>query len=299
MKLLLLAATVLLGGCHMWYKPVPVENAIGETEAVIDGDTLNVHRERRFEIYAGNPEVTYDGYEQLNRAYRAFERHFTSPAPRLAVFLFPDTVDPLDAGTVKSFNDRGFTIVEYARPRSVRAARRYNRLDYGGVDWPIAPTAARVMLARFAEAQVGPTAEGLSDDQLLQRFPFWYRTAVYHLIGESGAIENDLEIVRERRHQWLPIKDLIVLVKPASADSLLDPSRRSEADEITQILSAQAATFGRFLVEREGAAVLGRLARGYLSGRPIAEMVAEFHSTPRRIEDLEQAWRTWVDTRAN
>ena len=83
------------------------------------------------------------------------------------------------------------------------------------------------------------------------------------------------------------------------ASALLDPARRSEADETTQLLAAQSTTFGRFLVEREGPAVLGRLARGYLANRPIAEMVREFRSAPRTIPDLDRAWRSWIDLREN
>src|SRR5947207_1631703 len=78
--------------CRFWYKPIPVANAIGEERTLVGGDSVNVHREPRFEVYGRNPETVYDGYEQLNRAYRAFERYFGAPAPRLAVVLSDDSV---------------------------------------------------------------------------------------------------------------------------------------------------------------------------------------------------------------
>lgn len=294
---LALAAATLLSGCRFWYKPVPVAGAIGEEETVLSGDTVHVHRDGRFEVVAPNPEAVYDGYEQLNRAYRAFERHIASPPPRLAFILYRDSVETVDPATARSIRERGFTLVQYARPRSVRSRRRYSGLDYGGVTWPIAPTAARTMLARFGDAQLGGAPR--PDSLVLDRFPLWYRAAVLHLIGEAGAIDRDMELVRDRRGQWLPLRDLLVMVRSASADSLLDPSRRSEADETTQLLAAQATTVGRFLVEREGPAILGQLARGYLSGRSFADMMREFRVVPRTIVDMDRAWRVWVELRAN
>jgi hypothetical protein len=295
-----IVATALLlsvGGCRFWYKPVPVANAIGEVETVLGGDTVNVHRDERFEIYGPDSEAVFDGYEQLNRAYRGFERHFHATPPKLAVILFQDSVVPLDAPTVKSFRDRGFLLLSYARPQSVRSRRRYGGLDYGGATWPITPTAARVMLAHFADTQLGNGPR--TDSVVLERFPFWFRAAFLHLLGESGAFERDLELIREKRALWMPLKDLIVMVRPAAADTLLDPSRRSEADEQTQLLAAQSTTVGRFLVEREGPGVLGRLARGYLANRSIAEMLSETRSGTRTIADLERSWQVWVATREN
>lgn len=299
MKRAILGAALVLsvGGCRFWYKPVPVANAIGETEVVLGGDTVNMHRDDRFEVYGPNSEAVFDGYEQLNRAYRAFERHFHWTPPKLAVVLFQDSIVPLDAATLKSLRDRDFLPLSYARPQSVRSRRRYGGLDYGGATWPLAPTAARVMLARFADAQLegGPRPDAV----VLDRFPFWFRAAFLHLLGESGAFERDLELVRDKRTLWMPMKDLIVMIRPASADSVLDPSRRSEADETLQLLAAQATTLGRYLVEREGPAVLGRLARGYIGNRPIADMLKETRSGTRTITDLERSWQVWVATREN
>jgi hypothetical protein len=296
--LMLLGAAATLTGCRFWYKPIPVANAIGEEETVLAADTVHVYRERRFEVYGPNPEAVYDGYEQLNRAYRAFERHFGGPPPRLAFVLFRDSVVHLDSATVRNFVQRGFRVVEYARPRSVRSRRRYGGINYGGVLWPIAPTAARELLARFAETHVQAESR-LSDSARLDRFPVWYRAAVIHLVGEAGAFESDLEYVRDKRHQWWPFKDLLTLIRPATSDSLLDPSRGSEADDGTRIVAAQSSSLGRFLVEQEGAAVLGRIGRGYAAGRSLYEILREFKHAPRIVADLEQRWKAWIDTHEN
>jgi hypothetical protein len=293
--LLFISAAIVLGGCRFWYKPVPVANAIGEEKALLAGDSVHVHRETRFEIYGPNPEAVYDGYEQLNRAYRAFERHIAAPAPRLAVVLVRDSLVPLDAASERAIRDRGFTPLLYARPRSVRSRRRYSGLDYGGVNWPIAPTAARALLARYANDRLGGATQ--PDSALLERFPLWYRAAILHLVGEAGAMDRDMELVREKRDRWLPLRDLMVMVRSTMADTLLDPSRRGDSDETTQLVAAQASTLGRYLVEREGPAVLGQIARGYLAGSSPADILGSFRKAPRTLVDLERSWRVWVELR--
>jgi len=285
-----LAASVLSGGCRFWYKPVPVANAIGEERAFLGGDSVNVYRESRFEVYGPNTEAVYDGYEQLNRAYRAFERHFSATPPRLAFVLENDPM-PIDA---KPFRDRGYQLVPYTRPRSYKSPTRYGALGYGGVIWPIAPTAARVMLADFAQKA---TATGASDANAVERMPLWVRAAVVHLLGEAGTAAADLEYVRDKRSSLLPLRELLTLVRSAAGDSLLDPTRRSELDEPTRIAAAQAATFGQFLIEREGASVLGHFARGYLARRSLTEILNELEHTPHNLVELENRWRVWVDTR--
>ena len=286
---------LLAGGCRFWYKPVPVANAIGEEKTLLGGDSVNVHREERFEVYGRNAETVYDGYEQLNRAYRTFERYFGTPAPRLAVVLSDDSVPRIDTGAARAFQNRGFTIIRYTRPRSYKNPTRYGALGYGGVLWPIAPTAARKMLAMYAESQLG--SDHLSDAMVLERFPLWFRAAVIHLVGEAASSTTDLEQVRDRRGSLVPLREMLTLVRPAAADTLLDPSRRAEADEFTLTFAAQATTLARYLAETEGAATLGRLGRGYLAGRSLNDMVGDFKTAPHTIAELEQRWKAWLDNR--
>ena len=299
MKLLWVLGTVAtLSGCRFWYKPVPVANAIGEERTVLARDSVNVHREDRFEVYGPNVEAVYDGYEQLNRAYRAFERHFGAPAPRLAVTLAADSTVPFDTGTVRSFHVRGFALVRYVRPRSFKSPSRYGALGYGGVLWPIAPTVARSLLARFADAQLERDGDR-PNPAALDRFPAWFRAAVIHLVGDAASSSNDLEYVREKRLSLVPFHDMLTLARPVSADSALDPSRRGDTDEYTRMFAAEATTFARFLVEREGPAVVGRVGRGYVAGRSLNDMIAEFHNSPHTMLELERTWKMWLDTRQN
>lgn len=297
-KSLLLIAGVgtLMSGCKFWYKPVPVANAIGEEETVLSGDSVNVYRSSRFEVYGPNEEAVYDGYEQLNRAYRAFDRYFGAPAPRLAVVLSNDTTLPLDSATLRSFRERGYRVVRYMRHRSYRSPTRYGGLGYGGVIWPVAPTAARAMLARYAESQLDANG-GRTDAETLELLPLWYRAAVIHLVGEAATSTIDLEYVREKRAVLLPLQHLLTLVRPASADSMLNPSRRNDADELTRIIAAQSSTFARYIAEREGMSVIGRIGRDYLKRRSLNEIIGDFRSSPKSVPELQRRWRAWIDTR--
>jgi hypothetical protein len=291
--LLVFGAAALLGGCRFWYKPVPVANAIGEERAVVAGDSVHVYRGERFEVYGPNDEAVYDGYEQLNRAYRTFQRHF-GQTPKVAAMLYSDSATSLDVATVRSFFDRGVAIVQYTRPPGARTRSRYGGLDYGGVLWPIAPTVAQTMLARFA---AGVAADGatLADTVLLNRLPLWYRAAVIHVVGDAASVRNDLLLVREKRSVLIPFRDMLSMVRSSAADSLLDPTRREQADEFTRTFAAQSAMLAHFLIEREGPLVLARLGRGYLQGRALREMVADFRSAPRTVTELENRWKVWID----
>ena len=291
----LILVALAAGGCRFWYKPVPVANAIGEERTVLAGDSVNVYRTGRFEVYGPNAESVYDGYEQLNRAYRAFDRHFGGANAKLAFVLERDSIRTLDAATQRSFRDRQFRLVQYIRPPGVRTRPRYGALDYGGILWPIAPTAARQLLASFARAHPGNAT--LSDTAALDLFPLWYRAAVMRLVGDAASPMKDLEYVREKRYELVPLKDLLPMVRASAADSIIDPVRSGDADDYTRKLVAQAGLFGRFIVEREGPAMIGRMGRGYLARRSLADILSEFQSLPAALPELERRWLLWIDTR--
>ena len=295
-RLLAMLGIALLYGCRFWYKPVPVANAIGEEETVLAGDSMHVYRGPRFEVYGPNAESVYDGYEQMNRAYRAFDRYFGGPSRKVAVILGRDSLPPLDSATVRAFTARDFSIVQYVRPRGMRTRQRYGALDYGGILWPIAPTAARQLLAEFARTQPGVAAT-TSDSALLDRFPLWYRAAVMRLVGDAASPAKDLDRVRDKRNSLIPLRDMLPLVRASTADTLVDPSRTGDSDEFSQTLGAQAGMLARYLIDREGALVIGRMGRAYVARKPLAEILAEFKAAPKEIPELERRWLVWVDTR--
>ena len=295
----LLAVLVLAlsaSGCRFWYKPVKVANAVGEERAVLAGDSVRVYRGARFEVYGPNVESVYDSYEQMNRAYRAFDRYFGGPARKIAIIVGRDSLPPLDSATVRSFRGRGFTVVQYVRPRGMRTRQRYGALDYGGILWPIAPTVARQLLAEFARSQPGVSA-ATSDSVLLDQFPLWYRAAVMRLAGDAASPMKDLERVREKRRELMPLRDLLPMVRSSALDTLVDPSRTGDSDDLSRTIGAQSGMFARYLIEREGASAISRLGRGYAARKPLSEIFAEMRSLPKDVNELERRWLVWMDSR--
>jgi hypothetical protein len=279
-----------VAGCKYWYTPTPVANAIGDEKTVLAGDTMRVYREARFELYGPDEQAVYDGYEQMNRAYRAFEHLFGTEPPHLAVLLAKDTTLLVDSATARAFAARGFRFLRYVRPKP--EYQRFGSQAYGGILWPVAPTVARLLLAHFVQT----TTDGAqSDSAALARFPVWYRAAVMHLIGE-GVVSNDLELLRDQRSAWMPLQELLTLARSPAGDSALDPSRRGNADASSRILAAQAATVAQYLVQHEGPGVMRHLAQGYLSGRSLNNMLEEMSGTARGVAPLEQNWKVWVLT---
>lgn len=293
MKRWLFLAALAASGCRYWYKPVPVANAIGDEKAVLAGDTMRVYRESRFEIYGPDEQAVYDGYEQMNRAYRAFERLFDAEPPHLAVLLAKDTALVVDSATSRGFASHGFRFIRFVRPKP--EYQRYGSLAYGGILWPVAPTVARLMLAHLAVAQ-GPASAGASSDSAqLARFPVWFRAAVMHLVGE-GAVSNDIDYLRDRRGDWMPLQELLTLVRSPAEDSTLDPSRRGNADDTSRLIAAQAATLAQYLVQHDGPAVMRQFAQGYLTNRPLTQVLRELPAAAHGMSELEQNWRVWVLT---
>lgn len=291
---LVLAAAAALGGCRLWYRPVPIANAIGDERTTIAGDTFSVHRDGRFEVYGPGPQAVFDGYEQLNRTYRAFDRYFGAPAPRLAVIMFTQAAGPADSAMDRAFRDRGLSVLLYTRPRRVRLLERLGgEAGYEGALWPVGPAAARVMLASLVSPMAMPSAP--LDTSALVRFPAWYRSAVMSVVGDAGSLPTDVAYTRENRGSRLTLEELVTQGRQAAADSTLDPSRRGETDDHDRRFASEASALAQFLLEREGPAVLGRLGRGYASGRSFEQMAMEFRSTPRALADLEERWMAWLE----
>jgi len=298
MRLTFLLLALAVSGCRFWYKPVPVANAIGEEKVLLAGDSLHAYRGARFEVYGPNAESVYDGYEQMNRAYRAFDRYFGGPSRKVAIILGRDSLPPLDSATLRAFRARDLVVVHYVRPRGMRTRQRYGALDYGGILWPIAPTVARQLLAEFARRQPGVDA-ATPDSTLLEMFPLWYRAAIMRLVGDAASAVKDLERMREKRALLVPLRDMLPLVRASSADSLVDPRRTSDSDEFSETVGAQSGMLARYLVDREGSAVIARLGRAYAARQPLSEILAGFRVAPKDLAELERRWLVWVDTREN
>ena len=285
MRVALLVAAVALGGCGIWYRPVPIASAIGRERTTLAGDSFSVHRDARFEVFGPGTQPVFDAYQQLNRTYRAYDRLFAAPAPRLAVVLYAEWTKPREA-PAQALRDRGLVALRFVRP--VRASSRARSGDEGdeGSLWPVGPTAVRLLLASFAAPNAPP------DTTTLGRYPAWYRSAVMSIVGDGTAMAMDVQYVRENRSRSLA--QLLTAERPTSADSALDPYRRDDADDADRRFVSYASAFMQFLLDREGPGTMAALGRGFAQGESFAAQAARFRVLPKDTAELEERWNAWI-----
>lgn len=288
MRVGLLAAAVALGGCSYWYRPVPVRAAIGKERTALASDSFSVHRDARFEVYGPGSQAVFDAYEQLNRTYRAFDRYFSAPAPRLAVVLYPEWSKPGDSTAERVLRERGAVVLRFVRPLRASFRERVGDDGYEGSLWPVGPAAVRFLLASAAAPDVP------LDTTTLARLPAWYRSAVMSIVGESGTMPEDVQYMRENRGSRWTLDQLLALDRPTSADSALDPYRRDDADDHDRRFSSQSSAFMQFLIEREGVGTMAALGRGFAKGEAFALQASRFRVLPRTTTELEERWLAWL-----
>lgn len=288
-RVALVAAVVALGGCTFWYRPVPVTRAIGRERTAIAGDSFNVHREGRFEIYGPGSRAVFDAYDQMNRTYRTFNRYFGTGAPRLTVVLYPETTKPRDSAAVTVLRARGATVLRFVRPMDASLRERTGEDGHTGSLWPVGPTAVRLLLASIAAPGSAP------DTTSLARLPAWYRSAVMSLVGDGTGLPQDIQFVKENRRDRMFVDRLTAAERPTSADSLLDPYRRNEVRDRDWSFSAQSSAFMQFLLEREGPGAMATLGYGFLNGETFTQQAARFRVLPQNLVDLDARWLLWID----
>ncbi|MEK7402540.1 MAG: hypothetical protein AABZ80_09295 [Gemmatimonadota bacterium] len=287
MRVALLAAAALVGGCGLWYRPVPVPSAIGKERTAVAGDSFSVHRDPRFAIYGPGTQAVFDAYEQLNRTYRAFDRYFAAPSPRLAIVLYPEWSKPRDAAE-RALREQGTVVLRFVRPMRASFRERVGEDGYDGSLWPVGPTAVRLLLASIAT----PTAA--IDTATLIHVPAWYRSAVMSIVGDGTALPYDVQFVREGRTGRGMLEELLATQRPTAADSALDPYRRDDADDEDRRFAARSSAFMQFLLDREGPEAMGSLGRGFTKGESLAQQAARFKVLPTTMVELEERWLAWL-----
>jgi hypothetical protein len=247
-----------------------------------------VHRDPRFEIFGPGSQPVFDAYEQLNRTYRAFDRYFGAPAPRLSVVLFDPSSKPHNAAVESTLRERGATVLRYVRPFRSSLRERVGDDGYEGALWPVGPSATRILLASTASAATAP------DTAALRRFPAWYRTAVMSIVGDGTSLPVDVEYVKENRASRWTLEQLTAIDRPTSADSALDPYLRDDASDRDRMFASQSSALMQFLLEREGPATVATLGHGFAKGETFAEQVKRFRVLPTAIAELDERWLAWL-----
>jgi hypothetical protein len=264
-----------------------VRSAIGQERTVLAADSFHVHREARFEVYGPGTQAVFDAYEQLNRTYRAFDRYFATPVPRLSVVLYPEWSRPR-AASEQALRDGGRVVLRFVRPLRASLRERVGEDGYEGSLWPVGPSAVRLLLASV------PTPNAAPDTLALERFPAWYRSAVMSIVGDGSRLPVDVQFVQENRGSRLSLDQLLSADRPASADSILDPHRRDDASDANRMFASQSSAFMQFLLDREGPGAMATLGRGFAKGETFAVMATRFRVSPGTDAGLEDRWLAWL-----
>jgi len=286
-RVALLAASVWLAGCGLWYRPVPIRSAIGKERTAVAGDSFSVHRDPRFEVYGPGTQPVFDAYEQLKRTYRSYDRYFGGATPRLAVVLYPELGKPRESAE-QELRARGLVVLRFVRPLRASFRERVGDDGYEGSLWPVGPAASRLLLASFA----APNAP--HDSTALARLPVWYRSAVMTIIGDGSSFAYDIQFAKESRTPRGVLEEILFANRPTTADSLLEPRRRDDASDSDRRLSSLSSAFMQFLLEREGPAVMSTLARGFADGETVARMATRFRTPAASQAELEERWLAWL-----
>jgi hypothetical protein len=285
-RVVLLATAVALGGCGVWYRPVPIATAIGKQRAAVGADSFHVHRDPRFEIYGPGSRPVFDAYEQLNRMYRSFDRYFGTPAQRLIVVLYPEGSKPRDSAAVQELRTRGVPVLRFVRPQRAAQRERIGEEGYAGSLWPVGPTATRLLLASFASPG-GDTAS-------LAILPAWYRAAVMNIVGDGSTLATDVQFVKESRGNRQNLEALVTVLRPTTSDSTLDPYRRDDADYADRVFAAHSSALLQFIAEREGVAAVASLGRAFAQGETFLQAAAMFKTLPKTLPELDERWAAWL-----
>lgn len=297
-RALLLSALGLLAlaadGCFFRsfvYKPVPVDNAIGDSTTVLAGTTLHAYRTDRYELYGPTEESIAASAQQVNRAYREFRKHFGESGPRLAIVVADSSfaITPVEAGT---FARKRLHTFVYVRPRNLR--------DVDGIPpdtrleeiWPISARVGREMVAAYAdERRRRPPEVEIADhalDHHVEPMPVWFVDAAVALLSDPGAPDRVMRYLRPR------------LAEAPSAATLIDMSPDRAVEHISTnmeqrtIVGAAGVALVLYAIDQEGPRIVGRLAENFVEGRTAREVLKNAQHLPHTDADLDRAWRTWV-----
>ncbi len=289
-------AALTLGGCA-WLKahidhPVPVKNAVGDSTTTFDGKTVHAYRGERYLILGPTEASITAALGQIDRAYFEFRRYFGVTGARLALVMFaqPDSISASERSILLA---RGYIPTVYVRPRNVRDLMHpYEELPREAV-WPVAPAIARKLLAGYAAQQsvrVMPPPGSAAHDSLLDEFPQWYRAGVAGLIGDPGAPDRALELVRDRGEALVPLANLLTRRRLDIGDTTQKPVR-----DLLEVLDAEGLAFLLYATEQEGPRFVGRIADVFIAGGNAAGALHDVTRMPRDLADLDRLWRKWVE----
>lgn len=270
------------------YIPIPLD--VGQP-LIENGDTNYVLTGPGFRMIAPRQQILADARHDLESAVRQFELYF-GESPDEVTVRYVDSLDARDLREREIERLAGRTRYE---GEIVLPARRMP--TYRGDRNPPPPAAAPAAARRWIIAHARRTADAARGDASATdtiRIPAWIATAMSDLVAYGTAPNTSARDLWERRSNLLDLRTLFSLDR-------LDPERNPE-DRISDrdierltLRRLQSTSVARYMVEREDARYLGTVAERLFSGRSIDEALQGAQVLPTDLEELEHAWRAWIE----
>ena len=271
------------------YIPIPLD--VGEP-LIENGDTNYVLTGPGFRMIASRQQLLADARHDIESAVRQFERYFGESPEEVTIRY----VDSLDA---RELRDREIERLAGGARHTGEIVLPARRMPvYRGDRNPPPPSAAPAAARRWIVAHARRTADaargGHSSPTDTVRIPAWIATAMGDLVAYGTATNASARELWDRRSQLLDLRRLFSLDR-------LDPERSPEArisdDDIERLTlrRLQSTSIARYMVEREDARYLGTVAERLFIGQGIEEALQGAQVMPTDLDELEQAWRAWIE----
>ena len=318
LPLLALLPPLAAGGCSAFrsrfprhedvFKPVPL--TIGELR--VEGtDSLYAVTGRGYEILAPSRELLLDAQKAIDIVGRAYIRYFDAEPRPIVVRLQPVRRDWSDADRDSAARARRQPLPRDARGRRVVVVPVFltdgQRQGPGGPDMPLSTFlfgdvfVAQAWLAAYADA--ADSVPGVPPRP--RRLPDWLAVGAAQLLAPRPYQELGVARLNERQKELIPLRTLFDSVRaPAAQPDDEDEGRRERVEAggfgrrragSGDMFAAQSLAVVHFLVEREGAPFIGRLAERLVRGDRPAAAFAEARSLPQDVDAIDGQFRGWLE----
>ena len=312
-------ALVLLPGCSTFRSLFPKREEVFKpivptlgTPLVQGSDTVYVLEGAGYDVVTRRRELLVEARSALARAVRSYVRYFGSTPPSVRAALV--AVDPRRHGG-RPEADSALTARDGPRALLlVPAIGGRNNAMVGTVN--PTPVVYRWIEERYGgEAALAP-ADTVNGRALAWRdhpkLPDWIEVALPELVAGSSRADMLIGRLAAQTSAIMPLRDLLSGMRPrevargdegvqeAAAEAQRMEPRRGRPPEggrppLTGALlfDANALSFGRFLLQREGASFIGATADVLAGGVPADTVLARATGNPP-LSTLDAEWRAWV-----
>jgi hypothetical protein len=141
--------------------------------------------------------------------------------------------------------------------------------------------------------------------------PAWFNEAVATLCEFPSLQKERYAVMKKYMKEIIPLRKFFTLVHPAA--KIMKKKRKPKIihsnktstffvldkafNTLISVFYAQALTFTHFLAEKEGPKFIGKMAKEFLKGKNINEILRQAESVSSNFSKLEATWLKWLGSR--